>query len=167
MLFDPRRYQRGSYTEEQRDFLSRLVSFARFIQQTTYDKCRATRIETEMGICASLVMADIVVKSDWGTHEIAKKENNLCLLPKADYWKGKCAESGGVSYRTYSSWLDFSVDLSDELTFFERKKYEELLKAGNVDLQSEILANLQPDPTSYRGRIEELIERCGLWEFDW
>lgn len=167
MYIDPRRYQRTDLTEDQRDFLIRMVSFARLIQQTTYDKCAAVRIPTEVGICASLVLADCIVKSNWGSHPAAKKEDNLCLLIKTDYWRGKSATIDGIVYRSYQSWLDFSLDLTDELTFFERQKYLELLQATNLDAQVEIMSNLQDDPTSYRGRIEEIIERFGLWEFDW
>ena len=167
MFIDMRRYGRQGLTAEQQDFLGKLVSFARLIQDTTYQKCAAVRVKSEMGICASLVMAHIIDMSNWGSHSIATKENNLSLLPKSEYWKGKSAEFGGVLYRSYNSWLDYSLDFTDELTFFERQKYMPLLQASNLDHQTEILSSLQHDSSKYRSRIEEIIGRLGLWEFDW
>jgi len=167
MFIDTRRYERGSLPEEKRDFLVRLVSFARLIQATTYDKCEILRIDSVMGICSSIVMGDIIIKSNWGTHLAASKESNLSLLEKTEYWKGKCIEIEGKGFRCYPSWLDFSLDWTDELTFYERGKYEDLLGAKNPDAQMDIMSNLQDDPTIYRGRILELIGRYGLWEFDW
>lgn len=166
MFIDPRRFQRAELSEEQSTFLVRLVSFARLIQNTTYDKCKMVRIDSPLGVCASLVMAHIIVRSNWGEHPVAVKESNLSLLEKSEYWRGKSFVYEHKEYRTYNSWLDYSIDLTDELTFFERQKYLPLLTATNLDAQIEVMSNLQDFPASYRSRIEELIERYGLWEFD-
>ena len=181
MILDPRRYDRRSLTDEQRDFLTKLVSFARLIQQTTYDKCKLLCIGTEQGLYASLAMAYVIDKSQWGTLEPSKKDNNLSLLKATDYWTGKIVEHSytrigpaGVTdetvvdrYRSYPTWLDWSLDLTDELTFFQRLQWEPVLNARNLDLQVERMSILQSDSTKWRGRIEALIERYGLWEFDW
>lgn len=161
------RYNRNTLTVEQQDFLEKLVSFARLIQKFTHEKALEQQVASVRGIYASLVMAEIIHRSSWGTHVIALKENNLALLEKQDYWRGKSAEHEGISYRSYSSWLDFAIDYSDEFTnAFELKKYHKVFLAINLDAQVEIYADLQLDPTSCRGRIEKIIEHFGLWEFD-
>lgn len=167
MFVDPKRYKRAELSEEQFEFLARLMPFARLIQEMSVEKCRFVRLPTTMGLAASIAMADIILKSDWGRHAAARKENNLGLLKKTEYWKGRSAEIGGVCYRSYSSWLDFSIDLTDELTFYERRKYESLLLATNLDEQLDRFQILFPSTTTSDGRIEDVIERYGLLEFDY
>lgn len=172
MFVDAKRYKRAELSEEQFDFLQRLVPFGKLIQDMTWEKCQLIRVYSPQGICASLVMADIILRSDWGRHVVALKENNLSLLEKTDYWKGKSVDVAGKSYRTYGSWLDYSIDLTDEMTFFERRKYEPLLSATNLDAQIDQMMLLypevtDPDNTTSSGRIETVIERYGLWEFDY
>lgn len=167
MLIDTRRYERHSLAAHEQEFLCKLVSFAQFIQNTSYDKCQMIRVPTTVGLCASLAMADIILVSNWGTHQVAAQYSNLSLLKVNEYWRGKTAEVAGSRYRVYSSWLDYAIDLTDELTFFERTKYLPVLMAKNLDSQVEIMSSLQPDPTSYYGKIGTIIERFGLLEFDW
>lgn len=167
MFLDPKRYKRSDLTQDQMEFLVRLMPFGRLIQKMTWEKCGITRVPSVSGLCSSLIMADIILKSDWGTHRAARKENNLSLLEKTEYWKGRATEIDGVTYRSYSSWLDFSIDVTDEMTFYEKRRYEPLLSASNLDLQIDRLATLHPLDTTYSGRIEEVIEQYGLWEFDY
>lgn len=164
MILDQARYKRPELEAYQKDFLARLVSFARFIQQQTYEKAILSRISTPAGVLASIVMADIAVTSNWGEHELSKKENNLLLLESGDHWHGKEVEFQNKKFKSYPNWLDFSIDLSDEITFFKRKQYEEVLRTESLESQLIALKNLRT--TDHSGRIEEIIERYGLWEFD-
>lgn len=162
-----KRYNRDSLKPEQQQFLEKLVSCARLIQAFTQEKCWQQGLYAQRGLLASIIMAAIIDASDWGENPIAKKESNLLLLEKQAYWLGKSVESKGKLYRSYASWLDFATDYSDELTnAFEIGKHEKVLMAKNLDVQLELFSKLQKNPTKYCGKIESIIEKYGLWEFD-
>jgi hypothetical protein len=122
------------------------------------------RIPSKLGISSCIVSADLILKSDWGTSTIAKKENNLAHLEKSQYWKGKSREYGGRAYRSYANWADFSVDLSDHYVF--SGLYKDVLLAKDLNEQIDLISLTEINPKEYGSKIESIIEEFGLWEFD-
>lgn len=122
------------------------------------------KIQSNIGMSSSIAVAECIVKSNWGAHEIARKENNLFLLEKDPFLKSKGVELDGKVYRTYDNWLEFSVDLSDHYVF--TKSYDKVLEAKNLDQQLDLLNCVEGYSKDYCGKIETMIEKYGLWEFD-
>jgi hypothetical protein len=150
-------------TEEQKDFFIKIVPFAQLLQQYTYLKANVGKYKSPSGLFTSLALADILTVSEFGEHKLAKKYNNLLQVPYSDYWYGKPVEYQGVSYRNYDTWLEFVIDYSDEVTFYQQQAFAEVLAAKNLDEQIE---KFLPYSTMPDGRIEEIIEQYGLQEFD-
>lgn len=122
------------------------------------------KINSKIGVCASLVCADAIVKSDWGVHKIAKKYNNLNLLEADDFWYGKDREHEEKFYRIYECWFDYAADLSDHYVF--SGNYLNVLLSKNLDEQIDCLAIINDGITNYYSRIESLLRDLGLFEFD-
>lgn len=134
------------------------------VQEYTKNKCRLANIDSKSGISASLVCADAIIKSEWNTHKISKKYNNLNLLEANDFWYGKDKDHEGRFYRIYECWFDYAADLSDYFVF--SGQYSNLLLSKNLDQQIDLLSIINDQPSIYRSKIEELIADLGLWEFD-
>lgn len=165
MFININRYKRASLKPEQKEFLHVLVPFGRMVQEQVRTKCRLANINTKLGICASLIIADSIIKSEWGQHKLAKKYNNLSLLIADDLWYGKVRDQDGIKYRTYECWFDYAADLSDLYVF--SGDYLSLLVSKNLDDQIDSVVELNEQIKDYRSKIEELIEDLGLWEFDY
>jgi uncharacterized FlgJ-related protein len=167
MFVDKKRYKRTELTADQWEFLQRLMPFGRLIQKMSLEKCEMSRIVSPNGMCASIIMADIVAKSAWGTHPVAAKDNNLSLLLKSDNWRGKTVtytDAAGVcSYRSYLSWLDYSIDLTDEMTFFNRRDWEHILNSPNRDIQVDRFGF---NNSISKNTLEGIMDKYGMWEFD-
>lgn len=167
MNIDFKRYKRSELTQPQRDFLQKLVPFAREVQRQTYEKAIAAGLNCKLGLSTSIVMVECILKSNWGKHEIAKKENNLCLLEKGEFWRNKFAMFNRKAYRSYDSWLDFTLDLSDEITFTELATFKDTLEAYNLNKQLDVYPGLNTKIKGYNVIVEDFIEKYGLWEFDY
>lgn len=135
------------------------------IQQQTKDKsCCLLGVKSSLGICASIAIAECILRSEWGEHIVSRKENNLFLLEKDNFTRGKGIEFEGLTYKTYDNWLEFSIDLSDY--YINTKKYDEVLMAKNLDQQLDLLPKVEGYCKDYCSKIEVTIEKYGLWEFD-
>lgn len=141
-----------------------LVPFSRMVQEYTKTKCQLAGIDTAWGICASTVAADAIIKSNWNTHKISKKYNNLNLLEADQYWYGKSKEFEGTNYRIYECWFDYAADLSDYYVF--SGIFCKVLECYTWDNHLNLLKNINCNSTTYYGRMDELIGDLGLWEFD-
>jgi flagellum-specific peptidoglycan hydrolase FlgJ len=164
MYIDFKRYERKSLIESQKEFLRCLISFSRLVQEQTQQKYKLITGKDSPGIFASIIIAETIIRSDWGVHKIAKKENNLYLLEKDFYFKGKGTEFEGKVYKNYDNWLDFFVDLGDYFIF--SKLYNNVLEAKNLDAQLDKLLLISGYNKELCVKIEEIISELGLYEYD-
>lgn len=164
MFISFNKFKRNELTVSQKEFLHVLVPFARLVQEYTITKCNLAGINSKQGINAAIIAAEAIIKSDWNTHKIAKKYNNLLLIEADDFWYGKDKELEGKFYRTYDSWLELAIDCSDYFVFSDR--YKEVLLSKNLDDQIDNFSKLDLNPTAYCSKIEELLRNLGLWEFN-
>lgn len=133
-------------------------------QQHTRDKSCLLRIPSRLGICASIIIAECIYKSDWGQKDLSRKENNLASLKADEYYKGKICSYDNELYKSYDNWLDFVVDLGDYYVF--SGKFEDVLKCHTVDQQLDALSIIQDYPTEYCSKLEEIIRYLrimGIW----
>lgn len=130
-------------------------------------------IKSENGIYASLIMAEIIIQSNWGRHPISKHQfkapkedgsigskysNNLALLQPCSGQKVKVNTYGGIEYVAFKDWKTFATGYSDHLTF--SGKYDDILKESNL-LNQINLFSLTKEPTgAYNSSIIKTITIC-------
>jgi len=170
-VIDLVKYNRNSLTKHQKEFLEKLIPWARFIQEQTRIKANVfKKIKSPHGIFAGLVIADIIYYSNWGEHPLAQEKyrnklsNNLALLEANDYWSGKSIKYENQDYKLFNDWENFSIHYSDLIVF--SGWYSELLKCSRFDEQIFILSLIKPNPVYYNETVKKLIESFNLGEFN-
>lgn len=152
------------------EFLLKVKPWAQLVQRYVTGKCQFRGIESRHGIFASLVAADILVSSEWGTHAVSRPEydgrpgNNLNLLESFKGYPGKSIVFDGVSYRSYKTWHEFVVDYSDHLVYSDQ--YLNVLKASTVEEQVLSFSTKKLDKRVYNGRVSAMIDFYNLSELD-
>ncbi len=163
-------YGREELTEQEFQFLYKIVPLARLVQSWTKLKADFAGVRSPAGVYASLLAAEMLLQSDYGRHPLAqdsynrKYSNNLALIPAHKYWKGKGHEFEGVKYRAYKDWRDFAVDYSDFLSF--SNEYVQVLKAPLLLEQVDKFSLTKPNPIEYNREVISIITLLGLEEFD-
>lgn len=132
---------------------------------------------TQHGILPSVVMAQAILESGWGTSDKAIKANNLFGIKAASDWTGSTVTLPTQEYvngkwitvdakwRKYNSWGHSIVDHAQFLK--ERPRYKSII--GNKDYKS-VCTELQKsgyatDPT-YANKLISVIEANNLTQFD-
>ncbi len=166
----PKRYRRPELTSEQMGFIQGFIPFSLVMQSQLMMKIKG-RIKSYHGILPSVIMADIIVRSNWGRLKPAEEWNNLGMLrkdsaPKIKHQTKKWSGTGKEEpFRVYDTWYDFSIDMTDHYAF--SGFYDEMFAAGNSDEQLKLLEqihNLQSTITY--GKIKEIVSDFGLTDFD-
>jgi uncharacterized FlgJ-related protein len=165
-FIDTNRYGRSKLLPEEKEFLQKLVPFAELISSQIKEKSDFYGINSPFGIFPSLIIAMIVIRTNWGEVKQVKKLNNLMCLLSDESWKGKTELIEGKKYRSYQSWLDFSIDFSDYVTFFKSKEYTDILLRSSYQEQLDKIANINDSGTLIYANIESIVIKYGLWEFD-
>lgn len=128
-------------------------------------------------ILPSVVMAQAILESGWGTSDKAKQANNLFGIKAATDWKGPTVTLPTQEYvngkwttvdakwRKYDNWGASIVDHA--LFLKERTRYKAII--GNTDYKS-VCTELQKagyatDPT-YASKLISVIESNNLTQFD-
>lgn len=148
------------------DFLNKVIPLARQISDWTRDKAIFIRKKIVSPILPSVVVADIVIQSGWGSHPLSqphfnkKYANNLTLMEADDFWQGRVhvlkTENGAdKEYRAYQDWIHFATDYSDMIIF--TKLYDNLLNTTDYKLQIRELSKFRSDP-NYCMKSEALID---------
>lgn len=162
---------RKSLSVNQQEFLDKVIPLAVLVQNWTIGKSQFRgRIRSSVGVRASIILADILIASEWGTHPIAQHEyegknaNNLSLLESSKTFTGKIIKHNGILYRTYRKWHDFAVDYSDHLVFSDQ--YNEVLRSPDLEEQIAYFCLKKLDNRVYTGKISALIDFYALSEID-
>lgn len=153
------RGNRKGLSLEQKDFLLKANSLAGTISEWTNEKAIFLRLPNLYRLSPAVILADILIESQWGTHPLSqplfnkKYANNLSLLAADKVWEGKIQDYNGKSYRAYQDWAHFATDYSDILVFSER--YKPILRTEN---QLQVLASGKEDPILFAAKASALIE---------
>ena len=130
---------RKTLTEDQKQFLLKAVPLAKTISSWVSAKEDFVKSKPYRNLLSpSLVLADIIVNSNWGSHPIAqpfynkKYSNNLSLREKDNLWEGKSHKCEGKEYKSYADWIHFATDYSDSIVFTSKR---EVLKFAESDDQ--------------------------------
>lgn len=157
-------------TFQQQDFFDKVIPLGVVIQNWTWSKCLfRNKVSTSNGIFASILIADMLLSSEWGEHRLAQVDfrgnnsNNLVLL-EGENWEGKVNLYRGVKYRSYKNWKEFGIDWSDFIVWSDI--YNEALICTDVESQAKQYSRSKPDPVVYNDKLIALIEQCRLWEID-
>jgi flagellum-specific peptidoglycan hydrolase FlgJ len=155
------RINRKSLTAEQKDFLTKAIGLSKTISEWTKEKAVFTRTNIVESIYSVVVLADLIVESQWGSHPLAQTHynkrysNNLALLKADSCWQGKVQRFENKDYKAYQDWLHFATDYSDLLIF--SPKYTKILKTADINEQIRRLAATKKDSATYISKVSLLI----------
>lgn len=162
---------RGSLTQNQKEFLERVIPWAKFIQDQTQAKAHVFKnIPSPFGIYASVVLADIIVKSNWGEHPLSqptykrKAANNLCLLEATPEWSNEQIKYEGTEFKLFENFESFSIHYSDLIIF--SGNFKPLLDTASLEKQTQLMGLYNHSLESYNERLNIIISSFGLREFD-
>jgi len=166
----PKKFKRPELSPEQMHFIQGFIPFSLVMHSQLLLKIRG-RIRSNKGILPSVIMADIIVRSQWGQLKPAAEWNNLGMLrkdsiPKIKHktkkWDGLGKEE---PFRIYDTWYDFAIDMTDHYAF--SGFYDEIFLVGNSDEQTRHLMQVHRlQNTITYGTLEEIITDFGLTDFD-
>jgi flagellum-specific peptidoglycan hydrolase FlgJ len=157
-------------TKDKTDFIKKIVPWARLINEWTIYKADFALINSPRGIFTSLVLADIILMSEWGTHPVSRSEyqngysNNLSLLKSNEYWDGKKRTYNNIEYKAFKDWESYAIEASDYLTF--SRQFDDLLREKSLNNQIELYSKFKEYPESYCDNIELLIRFYSLTKYD-
>ncbi len=144
-------------------FLRTIVPWTLYLNSQTRLKAKIIKRVSFIGVYPSLVLADILIKSEFGKNPIAKEifrgrqSNNLTLMPVDEVWSGDKTKFLGTFYKMFETWEDFFIHWSDLLIFRcnlqNSTSYSEQLNAMSSDLV-------------YNEKILTLIRDLNLTEYD-
>ncbi len=155
---------------EQRDFFYKVVPYGRLIQDWTISKAEFMDIPTYAGVKASLIIADILLESGFGTHPLSREQynnkysNNLALIKADKYWKGKFHTYGRIKYRAYKDWYDFAANYSDYFVF--SGKFLKVFQEVDTGNQLYYISLTKRNEKVYNEEITKLIYNLNLEEFN-
>ena len=127
------------------------------------------------GIFQGILIADILIESEWGTHPVAQEEliltikgkekkkysNNLTLMGPGPL-KSKTNLYEGKEYQAFKGWKDFAVAYTDHLTF--SRGYDDVLKCFDFMGQVEQFSLTKESPEDYNMIILETLTRLHHWQ---
>lgn len=161
-------------TPKKLDFIRKVIPLSQLISEWTQAKSEFVGIQSKNGIFASLVMAEIVIQSEWGLHPIAKYQfktvkdstgnystkysNNLVLLQPEPGQKVKVNTYNDIDYIAFKDWKTFAIGYSDHLVF--SGKYKEILEEETLLGQIDLFSLTKTDSESYNSIIKNTITIC-------
>ena len=161
--------QQSQMTTSQQSFFNNISPA---IQQVSQNK----------GIVTSVMLAQSILESSWGTSELAKNAYNIFGIKANSSWnentytvKTKEVENGkeitveGQRFRAYKSLLESISDYGEFFTStaWRKKNYASFLQATNYEtaLTSLLASGYATDPV-YAEKLKSLIQRYGLDQYD-
>ncbi|HFI0576995.1 TPA: glycoside hydrolase family 73 protein [Streptococcus suis] len=153
-------------------------------QKQFFDKILPTvqQVSQKKGIVTSVMLAQSILESSWGTSELAKNAYNIFGIKANSSWnentytvKTKEVENGkeitveGQRFRAYKSLLESISDYGEFFTStaWRKKNYASFLQATNYEtaLTSLLASGYATDPV-YAEKLKSLIQRYGLDQYD-
>lgn len=166
------KYNRSKLSEDQRVFLGLVLPWAGVIQDYCLHKSMYRHIYSPVGIRASVIAGDIILRSNWGTHPVSQKKldkklaNNLSLLESNELWEADhdVVSFEGKNYRSYEDWGQYSQDASD--FYVGSGKFDRTLITEHSDDQRILFCLALERVAGYQSELLELILEYGLHDFD-
>lgn len=169
---DPNDPLLSAHTDEEKVFFVRIVPLAQRIQSQSSLKFEESTGITTGGIFASLVIADILVSSEFGNHPLAKDKyapripgNNFNLSESSTWWERdrSCVLIDGLKYKCYRSWEEFVNNQSDEYAYTDM--FDSLLQT--TDLETQIyLMHVHRRAEDWADKVKSTIRDYKLSRFD-
>lgn len=148
-------------TDSKKEYLVKVKHFSLLIQQWVIDKADFRNITSDFGIFPELIMAEVMIQSDWGDHPLSQDtytgrySNNLLILKADKSWCGKKNKYKDEEYKAYKTWSSFAVDASDHFVF--SGMYDDVILSRNLTQQISIFSLGKPDPLCYNEEVNKLI----------
>lgn len=146
-------------TPKHKDFLARVITFSWHLTQEIQNKYLFFN-NSAVKISSSLILGEILYRSEWGEHPLAKERfpndktgkwsNNLVLLESDAVWTSKFIEYKGKKYKSFKDWGSFGTHFTDLICFNQNTSYS-----------FESLST-----RCYDSNIQNLIENYDLKEFE-
>jgi len=161
---------KNKLSKPERDFLNKITPLAITISQWTRDKAYFLKVPIKHSIYPSIIIADIIIESNWGTHPLAQPQynkrysNNLTLSEVDEIWEGKIQRYAKKEYKAFQDWAHFATDYSDRLIFSH--KYKSLFNTSDYKKQIESLSKYKPEPRHFAAKCETLLDFYFLFEMD-
>lgn len=158
---------RTTLSEDQKDFLQRIIPWGRFVQFQTKVKGEMFQyVKCPTGLLASVFIADCIIQSNWQTHPISSlaKGNNLGMLEITPGWIGKKIKYQNKRYKCFDSFEAYSIHISDMVGF--SPKFLPLLQSMKLETQAQEICKIREPLISYNERILNIIDLYKLSEFD-
>lgn len=157
---------RRTLSEEQKQFLLKVVPLAKTISSWVFAKEDFIKsVPYKNLLSPSLVLADILINSNWGSHPLAQPfnnkrySNNLSLLEKNSLWEGKIQKYEGKEYKAYVDWIHFATDYSDLIVFTDQR---EILKYKTLEDQIKFLTKDRENSNILPSRFLTTLEFYSL-----
>ncbi|HEM3623545.1 TPA: glucosaminidase domain-containing protein [Streptococcus suis] len=138
-------------------------------------------VSKKTGIVPSVILAQAILESAWGTSKLAKEANNLFGIKVGQNWQGETFEvetrevrngtsvTEKASFRSYKSVADSVTDYGNFFTStpWRTKNYQEFRIATNyVDAANALQKSGYATDPQYSEKIKSVIERYALNKLD-
>jgi hypothetical protein len=165
------KFTRHELTVEQRIFLQSVLSQCVNASNWIALKAGSRGVLAAVGIRPSVLCADIILRSNWGTHPVSKLKcnrhsaNNLSLVEATGRWlEGKkCLVFEDKPYRSYSSWEAYFDDISD--LYGMSGMLDTVLNYYDTRRQIYSFSQIMREE-GYGDQMIKLVIKYGLDEFD-
>jgi flagellum-specific peptidoglycan hydrolase FlgJ len=174
LFIDTTKHNRSTLKVDNKEFLATAAPLARYISQQTKAKVNWKGIRS-VGIYPSLILAHILIESDFGSHPLAqikyidekgkkKWANNLTMLESHKYWHGHKIKYEGKEYRGFKNHSDFATSLSDTWAF--NQEFVDISSAPTLSQQLKLFGLTKSHPILYTSKMETFISYYNLSEWD-
>jgi N-acetylmuramoyl-L-alanine amidase len=147
--------------------VSTAINFIGKIAQTAVAGMRESRVP------ASLIIAQAILESSWGTSELATKANNLFGIKgsgpagsyrrvSAEYVNGQKIQKAS-DFKKYNSWAE---SIRDHTEFLLKPRYVKVIGADWKTACREVYAAGYATDPQYPQKLMRLIEQYKLYEYD-
>ena len=163
------KYNRNTLSDLEKLFLLKIVPIARLIQKWTKNKAEFVNKLSSHGIFSSIIIANIILKSEWGRHPISQEKfdgkysNNLLLIKSNKFWTGRTHIYQNNQYKAYKDWEEFCVDYSDWVVF--SGLYDKVLDSSILEDQISFYVSAELLDLVYNTKIKNIIDYYNLREF--
>lgn len=152
-------------------------------QKQFFDKILPTvqQVSQKKGIVTSVMLAQTILESAWGTSQLATNANNIFGIKADVSWSGnsytvstKEVENDKTvtverQFRAYQSLFESIADYGNFFTStaWRTKNYASFLQATNYEIAlTSLLASGYATDPAYAEKLKSLIQRYGLDQYD-
>lgn len=168
MVINLRSANRNSLSIDQKEFLIKALPWSYTISEWIIDQAALRRLAIKNTLSPHLVLADILVESQWGSSPISKPlmdkkyANNLAALEATPSWQGKVQEYEGKKYKSYKDWVHFASDYAEHIVY--NKKFHPILNEPKLESQLNLFSKTKPNASIWLAKASTLLDFYSLTE---